>query len=874
MKFENDHIRIVVEKKRLSNEQREAAKQKWKKRRPVIFIALVLIVSIVGGTAYSRYYVPEEKQQTSADNTGGNGQNNPNNGTDGEALLTGSEQGRGEEAYGEVEGTYMSASKLAAGLQEKYAGKSLYDYTYGEPVENLGREDAIEIKLDYNVKDLGIEYWTELFDIYQDPDLTYRVGCNFEWDQETGILKLTPPNSSICKISTNGLSTEDVEKYPHTKTALFDDGAATSWGNLGTIYLASYRDKTKGEMLDKPEVSIVTLRGEIEDTPKLTYSILEDGRPMFQWNEVEGAAEYMICQTSTGKENGYGSLMYVLGITGDTSWTTGAPEFSNMATVNKDFKTFRLSQDAWKNESDYEYNLEKYGEPDIPHYDTSEYATEEGICVVAVNDKGTSMMSNVYQNSEIAPNLPFETAYNTEKENGFISLMLNYDSVKELPIYDYVTMCDGYTATKLINYQTEKAYVQEKRLITMEDGKPVDAETVPCLSIPYVVEGTPFAYEMTVADYAEADLEKDMAFLEDRENSLRKKSGDIAPEFGMQLAAEGEKQNDEIRSVTDKIWANNALSEYLAASMLGGAGLIDISNFPEAKDAKLVDDALMEAYYQNPLILGIRGYRISKTGTAVRVAYEDSLKEQARKQEEIQAKVSEIINEIITEDMTEQEKELAINQYLCDTVTYDDDALANAEENDFMYVDSKFNDSFTAYGALLNGKCVCAGYAAAFKLLAAEAGLEAVVVTGFLDGSLAHAWNKVKIGDEWQIVDVTNNDSEFIYNAVLNLPASVGDRILVEDKAYMLDKAIENYMGESDENEYYRITDSYFPIQEIAVKLAVDLEERGTATLRTDYDMNDNDFYDIAEAVYGIMGEDVELYGYYWLGVIYLTTEG
>ena len=33
------------------------------------------------------------------------------------------------------------------------------------------------------------------------------------------------------------------------------------------------------------------------------------------------------------------------------------------------------------------------------------------------------------------------------------------------------------------------------------------------------------------------------------------------------------------------------------------------------------------------------------------------------------------------------------------------------------------------------------------------------------DGELPHAWNKVKIDGEWQIVDSTNNDNELIFNA-------------------------------------------------------------------------------------------------------------
>lgn len=670
-----------------------------------------------------------------------------------------------------------------------------------------------------------------------------------------------------------------MDKYPHTANTLFDKGAGKNWGNLGTAYLASYYDKETGELLDKPEVSIVTFESEIAEAPHLTYSITDDGRPQFTWNEVEGAREYMVCKIWKTKGQEYANSLTVMEIVTDTTWTTELPEFSNATTVNSEFKTFLISEDGWKDEALYEYNLAHYGEPDVPYYSTGEYEQEPGICVITVNNQGTSMISNYVTFTELAPSLPYCEAYHTAKENGVGNIMQGYESVERLPIYYYVTMCDGYTSTKLIDYQTEKAYIEDKRfmIVDEETGEFQDAVTFSCLCIPYRVEGTPFTYELTVSDgekdYQEADMEKDLAFLEDRESKLRKKTGTVAPEFSLQFATQEDLKPEKIRKVDTEVYANSALSEYLATNMLGGVNVINLSEFPEAKDTNFVDDALMEAYYQNPLILGIKRYKVNRTGTSVRVVYENSPEEQASKQEEIKAKVSEVIREIITDDMTQQEKELAINQYLCDTIVYDEDALASAEEYNYMYVDPEFNDSFNAYGALIDGKCVCAGYAAAFKLLAQEAGLEAIVVTGYLDGNLSHAWNKVKIDDEWQIVDVTNNDNEYFFNALLNLPSSVGDRVLVEDKEYMLDKVISDYVGESDANEYYHITDNYFPVQETAKKLAKELTEKGEVTLRTDYELNDETFYEITDAVYAIMDDDTDLYGYYWLGVIYLTTE-
>lgn len=860
MKFENDYFRIIIEKKQLSQEQKEAKKIKWRKRRPAIAIVLLLVVAIVSGTLYAHFRPADAEMQQASAQSG--------------------EGGEETQEYGQVAGEYVAAAHLAAGLQDKYADKSLYNYTYGDPIENVGRDEAITFRLGYDVADLQLDRWDQVFALYQDPDLTEKISAKYSFDKETGTFTMQPSETfTLYRINTLGLDTETVDKYPHTANTLFDKGAGKNWGNLGTAYLASYYDKETGELLDKPEVSIVTFESEIEEAPHLTYSITDDGRPQFTWNEVEGATEYMVCKIWKTKGQEYANSLTVMEIVTDTTWTTELPKFSNATTVNSEFKTFLISEDGWKDEALYEYNLAHYGEPDVPYYSTGEYEQEPGICVIAVNNQGTSMISNYVTFTELAPSLPYCEAYHTAKENGVGNIMQGYESVERLPIYYYITMCDGYTNKKLIDYQTEKAYIEDKRFMIVDEktGEFQDAVTYACLCIPYRVEGTPFTYELTVSDgekdYQEADMEKDLAFLEDRESKLRKKTGVVAPEFSLKFATQEDLKPEKIRKVDTEVYANSALSEYLATNMLGGVNVIDLSEFPEAKDTNFVDDALMEAYYQNPLILGIKRYKVNRTGTAVRVVYENSPEEQASKQEEIKVKVSEVIRQIITDDMTQQEKELAINQYLCDTIVYDEDALASAEEYNFMYVDPEFNDSFNAYGALIDGKCVCAGYAAAFKLLAQEAGLEAIVVTGYLDGNLAHAWNKVKIDDEWQIVDVTNNDDEYFFNALLNLPSSVGDRVLVEDKEYMLDKVISDYVGESDANEYYHITDNYFPVQETAEKLAEELTEKGEVTLRTDYALNDETFYEITDAVYAIMDDDTDLYGYYWLGVIYLTTE-
>ncbi len=66
----------------------------------------------------------------------------------------------------------------------------------------------------------------------------------------------------------------------------------------------------------------------------------------------------------------------------------------------------------------------------------------------------------------------------------------------------------------------------------------------------------------------------------------------------------------------------------------------------------------------------------------------------------------------------------------------------------------------TAYGCLVNGRANCEGYAKAFDMLAARCGLEAVLITGSTDDGENHAWNQVRIGDDWYNVDVTWDDGD------------------------------------------------------------------------------------------------------------------
>lgn len=766
-----------------------------------------------------------------------------------------------------VEGNYVTSTYLASTTLDKYKDEtSPYGYTYGEPITGLKRTDNIVLQSGIPIEELDIEYWSEIIGLYEDPELKYSVGNGWEYDKETRTITMTPSSYPIGCVWLHNLTTEEVGKYEHDDTQFFPNDAGTAWGNLSTMYLATYIDLETGEKREVPQVQVVTVEGELPDTPRLTQSYTEDGRVHFSWTAVEGAEEYFVCRYTYSEEYGMTGGLSAMATTTDTEWTSAASEYGSVL-ANSDFRNFSIAQDDWYDDWYREERIAEYGEEPVAVWNEDNCYR---FCVIAISKEGTSMMSNSVDILDIQENIPVLIASDTWKANGYN--YNRYERVDAITPYGYVTMANGMTAMKLIDYDTQKAAVVEDRYIyTDEEGNFLEGKNVKVLKIPYRIEGTPFEDVALVVDYDDGKLEQDLKFIEEREDMLRKRGGDVALNTDIEFE-EGETAAVEVREVDFEITANSALSEYLAMNMLSGVKVIDVSAFNEAADPSMLADAFLEAYYQNPLILGVQGYRMNRTGTAVKVVYDDSAAVTAEKQEEIRKKVAEVIAEIITPDMTELEKELAINQYLCDTCEYDNAALENAEAHDYAYVDSEFNDSFTAYGALINGRCVCAGYAGAFKLLADAAGLDSVVVTGVLEGNLPHAWNKVRIDGEWEILDVTNNDNEFLSNALLNLPDEAGNRTLTEDSDYVLDGCMRNYAATNGQREYYRINGMYYSYDKIGEKLAEQLKENGTALLRTEYALDDETFNRIGQDVYEALDGEEELYGSYWMGVIYLTT--
>ena len=111
--------------------------------------------------------------------------------------------------------------------------------------------------------------------------------------------------------------------------------------------------------------------------------------------------------------------------------------------------------------------------------------------------------------------------------------------------------------------------------------------------------------------------------------------------------------------------------------------------------------------------------------------------------------IEQIKNRIIANlKGTDYQNILYLHDYLIENIEYD----SSYEQT----------GTYSIYGALIGKKCVCEGYAKAFKYLANCAGYECELMQGIATNSSGqsenHAWNCVKLNNIWYEVDVTWDD--------------------------------------------------------------------------------------------------------------------
>lgn len=584
------------------------------------------------------------------------------------------------------------------------------------------------------------------------------------------------------------------------------------WGNAPIYYIAIHYDMESGEpeKLENPIIVPFTVYQEVE-APNVKGVVDESGRLKLTWDPVEGAEKYIVYKLTNG-----------------SLWTGENNEPLNGAQTG--YSELSLVRDYETTETEYDnFAGEGHGLAEITN-NSGTYNINQNCSVC-----GDYYVSAVVDGKESGFNAPVSTAdlslpYKVVEEEDI--LFERCADISEMPSTMNIINIDGTVSERNVQY-TRK-----------DDG--VDLFGNSRIEYWYTIEGTALTgyvvldeTDDTLPDEIGEDSNAGNAVPEDDINKLPdsdvdtiipvdpSESGSGADENDPEEGEDEEEQglidqqqentqdhiehgNEEtVANAPDGVYVNadSAEEEWLALNLISANTEISVEAFPSLQDPYTLTDTFYKVYYQNPYVMGVNAFSYDYQTFTMNVYYTYDAETIADMQSQTAGKGGEIIDSVISEDMSDQDKTLALYDYLVANSVYDDDALAAAEESGYTKTDGfEYEDSFNAYGVLVNGKGVCMSYAYAFRLLCDLSGVECVVVTGYLSGNLPHAWNMVKLDGEWYEIDCTNNAVNtgipyFLYESDTSLAEETG---FSKDDLFALDSELEEYNGEDDSKEYYK----------------------------------------------------------------------
>lgn len=657
-------------------------------------------------------------------------------------------------------------------LKKKYGSDKDKAYM---PMYNVPQDKVFQFKFNSEVPTDAITVHTDIKAEEKSRILAFTWPLDFGENKNTIEVK---PNSAVLSTS------EHLNGY-------------NGWGNAPIYYIRiNYdMDATSPTPLEKPIIIPFTIKSEVE-VPTLKYTISHDGRFKLTWNKIEGATEYKIYQRSkivlrettnlpvTGAEEGY----------------IGPSPLLETSLTETEFDDFLLNgSGGLVSVEDDRVSVQNQGV-------NGEYY------ITAVKDGKESILSNAVSTIALSSQLP----YKLEGENNI--LYETFDGISSLPSKIDVTFIDGSLSSRDVIY----------------DPSNVSIANVGNTAIPAVIKGTALKGAVYVKNLTEEDLQK-LADAQPKDSA----TGFVAPENTTdyipapdvptiiepsaseeqgksleeiqktnteQKVEEGNQQAVPVPEIIEEVPLNadTALEEFLAINMIDVQEKISLRAFPEAQNFETISDVLQEVMYQNPLVIGLKGWGYDYRTLTLTLKYEESADDIKRKQTEVLAEANKIVAEIVKPDMSAEQKYKVIYDYLNDNTKYDDAALANAEANDFRNIDPAFNDSFTTYGIMVKKVGVCASYASVYKMLSDLTGLETIVVTGNMDG-VPHAWNKVKLANGWVHVDSTNNATNsgipyLLFYSSDEIAESLNFKL---SKEFWTDSELSNFVSTDGSKDYY-----------------------------------------------------------------------
>ena len=144
-----------------------------------------------------------------------------------------------------------------------------------------------------------------------------------------------------------------------------------------------------------------------------------------------------------------------------------------------------------------------------------------------------------------------------------------------------------------------------------------------------------------------------------------------------------------------------------------------------------------------------------------------------------------------------------VHDRMIDIVEYDYESYESKTELDAQT--AAFTNS--VYGALVEGKALCGGYAKLFSLIMHRLGYECEYITGIADGG-SHAWNFIRLDGEGYFVDVTWDDSDSDDGLILYNYFCVNDEMI--GVTHIADERYSGITSASTKYNYHFYESLYF----------------------------------------------------------------
>ena len=188
---------------------------------------------------------------------------------------------------------------------------------------------------------------------------------------------------------------------------------------------------------------------------------------------------------------------------------------------------------------------------------------------------------------------------------------------------------------------------------------------------------------------------------------------------------------------------------------------------------KDVEKSMQAFFADHPEVFYVDNeYTISTKKTLFNSYVELNITYTINTKEELDSKINEIDTKI-NEYLNDVEGKNGFNAEL----VLHDKIGQKVEYFNYEKIEDVPQECHSIYGAFLDGKAVCDGFSKALQILLDRKGIENILVLGTLENE-SHAWNLVKLEDEWYNVDLTSDkaikdvDANIILHTYFNATTS------------------------------------------------------------------------------------------------------